>query len=460
MKQQRPNILYIYPDQLRYDAIHSLGNDTIETPCMDSLINDGVCFTNAYTSFPVCCPYRASFMTGKYAHKHGLYTNHYPIDTNQEFLPQILNRNGYKTGWIGKWHLSGGRQYDFVEKELRCGFETFIGFSRGHKYDTSVFYRNDDRTPRTCDAYEPVFQTSHLFEFIDESLNEDKPFFASICYGLPHPPLIAPKEYLEYYDKDKVAIKGNVPDDTLEKAKDFTAKYYGLVKVVDEEIGKIMKALEKRGILDNTIVIMASDHGEMAGEHGRFGKIMIDEASMHVPFVIRCPEKFKAQRISNMVDPSVDIFATILDICDIKLPEYADGISLVGQMENRSDAKVKDYVYFQKIRQPFKDLDFSFPGSRGFRTHEYAYQEDEGVPSILWDLKKDPLEMNNVVNNPDYKQTVDHFHTELKAEMARLGDSFDVAYSHSLENFQGGAEAKIFVDNLHKNAVREEIKEY
>lgn len=448
----KPNIVYIYPDQMRYDAMSHTGNPVIETPALDQMAKDSVSFSHAYTSFPVCCPYRASLMTGKYTHKHGLYTNHYPIENNQEFLPEILGRHGYYTGWIGKWHLNGGRQYDFVEKDMRCGFQRFIGYSRGHHYHTGVFYRDDDPTPRKSNDYEPVFQTKHLMEFIDDAQKEEKPFFASICYGLPHPPLEAPEAYLTQYSPEQVPIQPTVPEDGEAKAREFTAKYYGLVKVVDEEVGKILQGLESRGLLDNTVVILASDHGEMAGEHGKYAKIVIHEASMHVPFLIRYPKAFKPHTRDNMVDPSVDIFPTILELCGIDVPDYADGESLVSQCEDETLEANKKFVYFQNIRQPFADLDKVFPAARGIRTAEFCYEEDEGTPVKFYDLRNDPMETNNLIGRQEYADTQAGLHQLLVSEMDRLGDDWDVQYDHSLPDFQGGAEAKIWMEALYARA--------
>lgn len=449
----RPNVLFIYPDQMRYDVMSHVGNSLIETPAVDQLAEEGVAFTNAYTSYPLCCPFRGSIMTGKYAHKHGLYVNHYPIPLDQEFLPELMGANGYNTGWIGKWHLNGGRKQDFVPKEQRLGFDHFVGYSRGHSYLKSVFYDNDDCTPRKSKDYEAVYQTRQLFDFIDQSETSDKPFFAGICYSIPHPPFIAPESYLTMYDPADIPVNENTPADIEQEAREFTAKYYGLVKMMDDEIAKVIEGLEQRGLTDNTMIVFVSDHGEMAGEHGIFKKIVIKEASMHVPFIIRYPKKMKPGKIEGIVDPSVDVFATILDVCGINVPDYADGISLKEQLELKDDPISKDYVYFQNVRQPFTDVEISFPASRGIRTLEYCYAAIEGKPSELYDLKHDPMEQNNLVGKPEYEAIVKELHDKTLANMEELNDDWDICFDKSIDGYQNDIAAVEWGANLWDKAV-------
>lgn len=141
MSSSLPNIVLIYPDQMRYDATSRSGNKLVKTPAFDALAEAGAYFENAYTSFPLCCPFRASLMSGAYAHSIGMCTNHYPINLNWPgtFLPQTVKTRGYETAWIGKWHLNGGSKFDYVPREYRLGFDEFIGYSRGHHYINGFF---------------------------------------------------------------------------------------------------------------------------------------------------------------------------------------------------------------------------------------------------------------------------------------------------------------------------------
>lgn len=237
-----PNILLIYADQMRYDATGFAGNTVVKTPNFDAVAESGICFDRAYCSFPLCCPFRASLMTGTYAHTNKMCTNHYPIDLEcvPSFLPQLVSKMGYKTGWIGKWHLNGGNKFDFVPPEYQLGFNSFIGYSRGHHYINGIFYRNSDPTPRTSPRYEPEYQTDHAIEFMESALAEGKPFLAMICFGLPHAPVeMAPDYYKSMYSPDEIKLPVTVPEWKEQMSRQYRAYYYGLVTCVDDQLGRL-----------------------------------------------------------------------------------------------------------------------------------------------------------------------------------------------------------------------------
>ena len=168
--RSRPNIILIYPDQMRYDSMSPSGNRIVKTPNLQRLANEGQTFDNAFSSYPLCCPFRASLLTGKQAQGHGMYQNHFPLRADQEFLAQRLTEVGYQTMYVGKWHLEGGPKPGYVPPDRRFGFQKFAGFNRGHQYRNGIFWRDTDQ-PYRCDRYEPDFQTDHLIDFIDGGPN-------------------------------------------------------------------------------------------------------------------------------------------------------------------------------------------------------------------------------------------------------------------------------------------------
>lgn len=170
MSSSLPNIVLIYPDQMRYDATSRSGNKLSKRLLLMLWLMQARILKTHIPLFLLCCPFRASLMSGAYAHSIGMCTNHYPINLNWPgtFLPQAVKTRGYETAWIGKWHLNGGNKFDYVPREYRLGFDEFIGYSRGHHYINGIFYRNDDRTPRTSRRFEPEYQTGHLLEFMGQ----------------------------------------------------------------------------------------------------------------------------------------------------------------------------------------------------------------------------------------------------------------------------------------------------
>ena len=166
---KQPNILIIYPDQMRFDAMSCAGNPVIRTPHVDRLAREGVFFSEAYVSFPVCCPFRASVLTGKYAQGHGMLQNHIPLPGDQTFLAECLADAGYRTGYVGKWHLEGGPKPGFVPTDRRFGFEHFVGFNRGHDYLSSIYF-DDDGQAYHSRRFEPDYQTDQLLDFIESAV--------------------------------------------------------------------------------------------------------------------------------------------------------------------------------------------------------------------------------------------------------------------------------------------------
>ncbi|MEG0942570.1 MAG: sulfatase [Angelakisella sp.] len=452
---KKPNILVIYPDQMRYDALGCNGNTVVKTPGLDRLSTEGVSFSNAYTSFPLCCPFRASLMTGKYATAHGMMANHYPISLNHEFLPSIMRDNGYRTGWVGKWHLNGGRKHDYVPQEYRLGFEHFVGFSRGHEYLNPIYYRDDDTTPYKSDMFEPDIQTCHLLEFIDDSLTDQVPFFAAIGYGVPHPSVDLSPDYYKYlYDPNEISESTLVSPNDSEAAKEFMAKYYGLVTCVDYQVQQIMNHLQYKGILDDTVIILVSDHGELAYEHGLTGKKVFYNASMHVPFIIRYPSLCSPRCETQIVDPSVDIMPTILNLCGITIPEDVEGRSLETLLRDGCDSTLPDYVFYQipiEKEGPEKHPE----AERGIRTTSWLYVEVNAKPAYLFDLKNDPDEVQNLVNCPHVMGTQEKLSALLRTTMQQYNDRWDMEVIFPPIDFQTHEEGIAYNKIIYSSAVYE-----
>ena len=452
----KPNILFIYPDQMRYDCMSHSGHPLLKTPAIDRLAEEGVSFTHAFTAFPLCCPFRASVMTGKYPTSHGMIANHYPIRLNQDFLPAIMRENGYNTCWVGKWHLNGGKKHDFVPVEYRLGFEHFIGFSRGHEYLSPIYYRDNDPTPLRSDMFEPEMQTGHLCDYIDESLNETRPFFAAIGYGPPHVPVDqSPDYYKHLFTPDEIQLSGIVPESQTEEAKTFIAKYYGLVTAIDNQVHHIISHLENRGILDDTMIIFVSDHGDMCYEHGLTGKKTFYNGSMHVPFIIRYPKQYrKGEKENHIVDPSVDIMPTILEACGIDIPFAVEGQSLHTLLTTGDDVNLNDYVYYQIPKEEKGPEKHPWP-ERGLRTDDWLYVERDGIPYALFDLINDPDEQFNLASNASYYSMIQDYHQKLQKVMDKYHDSWDIHADFPPVNFQTHEEGRDFNKTIYEKAVYE-----
>ena len=481
---ERPNILIIYPDQMRADAMGCSGNRVVKTPNIDRLAQEGVQFTEAYTSYPVCCPFRASVLTGKYAQGHGMVQNHFPLRGDQTFLAEMLRDAGYQTGYIGKWHLEGGPKPGFVPKDRRFGFDHFIGFNRGHEYLKSVYF-DDVGTPHFSQRYEPDYQTDQLIDFIDDAVTCDssKPFFGYVSYGPPHFPNNMPEHWRSMYDPADMDLRAGVPDmerqrrtqefrlnvlcegqakaahhshaaydtkpagepETEAEIRQFMAEYYGMISNIDWNVGRVLNHLDRLGIAENTMVIFWSDHGDMLGQHGSFCGIKNQayRAAMQVPFIIRYPNRLKGgRRSAAMVDVGVDLMGTLCDMLDIEQPSETHSQSYLAALDGTSDQH-RDVIWYQLFRQNDGNVGEYTPyAQRGMRTREWLYVRTKDLRTDLYDLVNDELEQVNLVHDPQYETLMDDFDSRITAHMQQTGDDWDMAADFPPPDWVTHAEAK------------------
>jgi arylsulfatase A-like enzyme len=457
--KDKPNILIIYPDQLRADAMGCDGNPVIKTPHFDRLAQEGVRFEEAYTSFPLCTPFRSSLFTGKYNHSTGVFANHHPIPLTQEFLAERMKSNGYQTGYIGKWHLEGGAAPGFVPPgERRLGFDHFVGFNRGHYYQNSLFYRDSGR-PYHCPRYEPDYQTDHLLQFLGHTQEaNDTPFFAMICYGAPHFPFNMPDYLKTLYRPEEVPLGPTVGDVELQRrvtaelvskgfpaasgvwgigngegvsyddenaVRSYLAQYYGMIANVDHNVGVILNRLDALGLAEDTVVVLLSDHGDMAGEHGyRCGTKKTPYRQVcRVPLLVRYPKRFPAgRRVPNLVDVSVDTMPTLLELCGIEIPTSVQGTSYLPQLLGGSEP-TRGEVYYEVNKELAGPERFPIP-ERGVRTPEWLYTRTPDGPKLLIDRRNDPQERCNLVADPNHREQIALLESKLAAHMQATNDDW------------------------------------
>jgi arylsulfatase A-like enzyme len=487
-KNDKPNILIIYPDQLRADTIGCAGNPVIKTPNIDRLAGEGMQFNNAYVSFPICCPFRASLLTGKYAQSHGMIQNHFPLRGDQDFLAQMLKDAGYQTGYIGKWHLEGGPKPGFVPKDRRFGFDHFVGFNRGHEYQKSIYF-SDDGQPHFSKRYEPDYQTDQLLEFIDSAAHsdDDKPFFGYVSWGPPHFPMNMPEYLRTLYSPDEVVLPPGVPNPELQiavqqrrleeycggnpktrhkshTAKDtkppgepeteaeirqFIAEYYGMIHNIDHNLGRVLNKLDALGIAENTLVVFLSDHGDMMGQQGHFCgvKAQAYRGAMQVPLIVRYPNRFAAgQKVDHLVDVAVDTMPTLLSLCGIDAPAENQGVSYLPLLDG-VDAPVRDAVMYQLFAQNDGNVqEFTPYAERGIRTRDWLYVRHKDKPVVLHNLQNDYHEMNNLVQDAQYQSQIQAFDKQIQAHMDATGDSWDMKADFPPPNFLTHAEAIEYLD--------------
>ena len=488
VRQDRPNILIIYPDQMRSDAMGCAGNPVVKTPHIDRLADEGVHFTEAYTSYPICCPFRASMLTGKYAQGHGMIQNHFPLRGDQTFLAEVLRDAGYRTGYVGKWHLEGGPKPGFVPPDRRFGFEHFVGFNRGHEYQKSIFF-DDSGQAYFSKRYEPDYQTDQIIDFIEEaaSAEDGKPFFGYVSYGPPHFPMNMPEYLRNLYDPETVPLPVGVPNPKLQEEvqnqrnkdycggdpkarhhshaaydtkppgepeteaeiRQFIAEYYGMIHNIDQNVGRILNRLDALDIAGDTMVIFLSDHGDMLGQHGSFCGIKNQpyRAAMQVPLIIRYPARFApGQKTDAMVDVGVDMMSTLLDLCGIPVPEGVHGESYLPVLDGKA-AEARDAIMYQVFTQiDGNPGEFAPYAQRGIRTRDWLYVRHKDRRVKLYDLQNDYYEQKNLVEDAQHTALMDAFDARIAEHMRTTGDDWDMAADFPPPDFLTHAEAKVYLE--------------
>jgi len=430
-----PNILLIFADQMRGMDMGCAGNPDVITPNMDRLAEEGMYFPKAYANDPVCTPSRGSLLTGVYPLSHLAIANDLPISTSVPSIGRILKDTGYRTGYVGKWHLDGVPRDKFTPPgPRRLGFDDFWAvWECSHDYFNAYYYR-DTPEPVPIKGYEPIGQTDLAIEFIEESLRKKMPFFLVLSWGPPHDPYwMVPEEYRSKYKPDKLTLRPNVkldtkkllgPKDAEFSPKETIANYYSAITALDEQLGRILDFLDENNLSKNTILIFTSDHGDMLWSQGMMKKEQPFEESISIPFIIRWPGHIPAGKKSNSLLSIVDIAPSILGLIKIKTPTGIEGADLsrimLGCEENGPSS-----VFLMEVISTDEGYMQGIGEWRGIRTARYTYARwQNGEGWILYDNEADPYQLENLINSPKYKNIKEEMEAILQWWLKYTKDPF------------------------------------
>jgi arylsulfatase A-like enzyme len=369
----RPNVLVIITDQLRAQSIGCMGNADVKTPAIDRLASEGLLFRQTFANTPVCCPARAIFLTGQYAHRNGMVANDLRLRETSVTLAKLLRAENYQTGLIGKWHLDGGpRDPGFVPPgPRRQGFDFWAAYECRHDAFHPLWF-GDKPEPVRSDKFEPEALTDVAMDFLQN--HKEGPFFLVLSMGPPHDPYGAPDTYTKMYDPQKLTMRPNWKEGVPQAGRKEIAAYYASITAIDDQIGRLMRTLKDLDLEKNTIVLFTADHGDMLGSQGTLLKRKPWEESIRVPGVLRYPARVKAGRTTDALFSHIDFAPTLLSLCGFKPPAQMQGVDLsrlvLGQTEQGLES-----VFFQ-IFVPF-DGDRTPFGWRGVRTAHHMYARSE-----------------------------------------------------------------------------------
>ena len=383
---QKPNIVYIFADDLGYGDLSCYGAKDINTPNIDQIAKQGIKFTEFYSASSVCSPSRAALLTGRYPQRMGINTVFFPesftgIPDTEITIPEILKEKGYATGIVGKWHL--GHHYQYLP--LQQGFDEYFGIPYSNDMESVVYMRgNEVESYKVKQQYITKTYTKEAQKFITK--NKDNSFFLYIAHSMPHVPLYASEEFI---GTSKRGLYGDV------------------VQELDWSVGQILKSLREHGILENTLIVFSSDNGpwlamkEDGGSAGdlREGKTFTFDGGMKVPTVAMWKNRIPQGIINTEVASQMDWFPTIANITGSSIPKglVIDGLDISKVLTDKGNRKNSDLLFLdgkqlQGYRSGQWKVKLPYKGFRGNKWKQLVKAHD----TLLFNLNTDPGEKNNL----------------------------------------------------------------
>jgi choline-sulfatase len=460
----QPHILLIITDQQRADTLGFLGQTPCRTPHIDRLAREGLAFDRALTPSPLCTPARAALFSGQYPHQVDMMSNGNTLRA-APLLTQQLRARGYHTAYAGKWHLGDAVLPQWFDRHVANDTESYSAWCAQQGLpDGWTFNDPAMRTHRTpsmsipktavleMDAEHTIdaWITDHAIELLRER-PAGRPFFLTCGYQGPHPPFKIPEPYYSMYDPRRIPEPPNfrpAPHKPRANTSSFyhqlwqdhgadwpawqksVAVYWGFVSMIDAQIGRLLAALEEAGVLDDTLVILTSDHGEFLGQHGLWHKMMPYEEDLRVPLVLRYPQRIPAGRRSRAAASLVDIAPTILSVAGEAAPATMQGRDLSPAFTSGAAAQ-EDVCCFAE-HTPLGDWHQTVEW-RLVTDRRFKYVWNQGDLDEFYDLQTDPYEVRNLVDDPCVQGEVARLRRRLQRWMIDTGDPLLAAFERDDE---------------------------
>ncbi|HEY0668889.1 MAG TPA: sulfatase [Sphingobacteriaceae bacterium] len=444
------NIIFILSDDHRYDFMGFTGKvPGLQTPNMDKLANEGAHFQNAFVTTSLCSPSRASILTGQYAHTHTVVDNAAPAPANLIYFPQYLQKAGYQTSFFGKWHMGGG------DDGPRPGFNHWVSFRGQGRYYNPLLNIDGKHVQYHDSSYVTDVLTDLTLEWLQKKRDKNKPFFVYLSHKAVHSALqparrdkgtykdlqiTYPLSMFTTADQDSKKFSGrrldesaydfnteDIPNWVREQRRswhgvdfmyhgqlDFDANYRDYLETlmgVDNSIGRVLNYLKENNLDEETLFIYMGDNGFAFGEHGLIDKRTAFEESMRVPLLARCPDLIKPQTSIQQMVLNIDIGPSILDMAGVKKPVQMEGESFLPILQG-SSIPWRDRVFYEY----YWENEFpQTPTQYAVRTNQYKYIRSQGIWDInqLYDIQKDPHELNNLIRDAEHQATAKQLNAEL-----------------------------------------------
>ena len=449
---ERPNVVFILTDDQRWDHLGCAGHPTLRTPNLDRLAAEGARFANAFVTTSLCSPSRASFLSGLYAHGHGVINNFTDYPADLPSYPRRLKESGYATAYIGKWHM--GEDDD----SPRPGFDHWASHRGQGDYFDNEF--NVDGTRKVIPGYYTTVVTNLAVDYLERSGRDDRPFCLIVGHKAPHTPYTPEPKYaprigadapLVGYPRSAFDLEGK--PDWIARRLDtwhgiygpiygfrdpfpdrsasgvvafdrFARSYAATIPSIDDSVGRIVATLAGLGKLDDTIVVFAGDNGMFLGEHGMTDKRAMHEPSIRIPFLMRYPPRVRPGTVVDELVLNIDLAPTLLELCGASPFAKVHGRSIVPLLDGDPTAGRDAFLYEYNYEEPFPYT----PNVRGVRTRDWKYVHyphgDDSADrhkAELYHLASDPGERRNLIEDPASAPRRAELETTLRRLQAETG---------------------------------------
>jgi arylsulfatase A-like enzyme len=442
LEASRPNVVFILTDDQRFDLLGCMGHPYLKTPHLDRIAAEGALFENAFVTTSLCSPSRASFLSGLYAHTHGVVNNFTEYPTDLPSFPLALQDEGYETAYIGKWHM--GEMNDAA----RPGFDYWISHKGQGDYNDNTFNVNGEE--KLVPGYYTNVVTDMAVDWLGEQ-SGDEPFLLILGHKAAHCPFTPEDQYATIYDdipvpypdsafqlegkpewvSERIATwhgiygplygwREDFPDTSpegVDRFEAFVRAYTATIRSIDDSTGRVLEALESKGILDDTLIVFAGDNGMFVGEHGMSDKRTMHEGSIRIPMLARYPKLIEPGTVVEEMVLNVDLAPTILDVCGAPALEKVHGQSWKNLVQGDASDWRTAWLYSYNYEKQFPYT----PNVRGIRTDRWKYvhyPHGDGGPdrhmAELYDLQTDPGELHNLISDPDQAERVERLSLRLE----------------------------------------------
>lgn len=449
---RRPNILILHTDQQRWDTIRYGGNEHIHTPNLDALAERGALFQNFFCNSPVCMPSRHSMLSGQYPSAIGSTCNGIEMDEDVLTIHKVLKPYGYHTASNGKLHFKNHANRDHRAPHPTYGFDQLIVSDDFGCYDDAYMKWVEEKDPSqvenclstSCPAWtgEPLVvpgrehlmhkpyvfpgpeELTHSAFVAEETISyierhKEEPFFAIAGFFSPHSPVNPPQRFVDMYEPSTLPLPFmNEGEDRYDLSADewrrVKAHYYGLISHIDDQIGRILTALDEAGLRDETLIVFTSDHGDHMGDHGMVGKGTPYDSCNRIPLIVSYPGHIPEGEVYHEIVEGVDLAPTLIDYGGVQIPPVMQGRSFRPLLEGRAyEPRTSAYIEIRIPRGHAETKDVTGRSWKGLRTQDYEYAVYDDGRELLFDLEEDPHELDNVSDDEEYGDALHRMHEEM-----------------------------------------------